>query len=163
MAETINYVIVCCDGTALAYIDDSRPVGGKVLIAGQPGHSQTNLAFFPARNAAPVEFLTPDELAGAATANFGERSFTATVWRDGHWSWTINCPKCPKRAEVRDTTLPRIADDLAADLAKWISVSTPTPEAPVKSVAGESINVAADRPRYLIPLGVLNIKLTPPK
>ncbi|WP_261901235.1 hypothetical protein [Mycobacterium marinum] len=75
-----------------------------------------------------------------AASKWGDYSLTETRWPDWHTSWTINCSRCSKRAEIRDRTLLVVADGLAAELDKTL--------------------FDAEEQRYVLPLGVLNLKLS---
>jgi hypothetical protein len=150
MAEAIRYAVLCCSGRPLAYVDDDRPIGGPLavtaadeqdkqtilavdIVAGQQIDLRDNRTDPPQIGArrVPYEF---------AASKWGDCSLTETRWPDWHTSWTISCTRCRKRAEMRDKTLAAVADGLATELDKWLFDD--------------------ERQRYVIPLGVLNLKLT---
>ncbi|WP_149656561.1 hypothetical protein [Mycobacterium simiae] len=148
VTERIRYAVVCCSGQVLAYLNDDRPVDGQIGVEGVDEQSKQTIL------AADVTGQNIDLRDGATSPDIGDRvipykfaaskwgncSLTETRWPDWHVSWTINCDRCSKRVEMRDKTLVIIADGLAAELDKWL--------------------FDADGKRYVLPLGVLNLKLT---
>jgi hypothetical protein len=40
-----HYVVLCCTGAPLAYIDDNRPAGGELTIWAPVGHSQVVIGY----------------------------------------------------------------------------------------------------------------------
>ena len=143
MGEPIRYVIGCCSDNPLAYIDDNRSSGGELSISAPPGASQIVLGY---RHREGFPGPTHD----AVASTWGNTTLSRTIWEDdgdyadtGRTQWTINCDSCSKRVEMRTETLERVADDLAAEL---------NDRKPVLCPDGQQ--------RYLIPLGVLNLKLT---
>jgi hypothetical protein len=143
MAEGIKYVVGCCSDNPLAYIDDNRSTGGELSISAPPGASQIVIGY-QSREGLPRP--THDVVAGT----WGNSTLSRTVWEDdgdyadtGRTQWTVSCDGCTKRAEMRTQTLERVADALATELKAF---------APVPCPDGQQ--------RHLIPLGVLNLKLT---
>jgi hypothetical protein len=174
MAEPIKYVVVCCTGQPLAYIDDSRPIGGPLTVTAAPGASQIVIGY-----QSREEFPTPDY--GVVARTWANSNVSQTVWDDngdyadsGHSNWTIRCCSCSKQAEMREETLKLVADEMATELEQKPRepVMSPDPAEPPLQTweAGEdwAVPVSADsniastgwRPRHVIQLVALNLKLT---
>jgi hypothetical protein len=168
--EPIRYVVVCCTGHPLAYVDDDRPVGGSLIVAAPPGAGQIVIGYQTRQGVPPPGH-------GTVARTWANSNVSQTVWADtgdyadtGRSQWTIRCDRCSKQAEMRTETLARTADELATELDKWPAVMSPDPPEPVPETwdvghdwatpSAETAPSAGWRPRHPIPLGVVNLKLT---
>ena len=169
MAEPIKYVVVCCTGQPLAYIDDNRPIGGSLTVTAAPGASQIVIGY-----QFREEFPTPDY--GVVARTWANSNVSQTVWEDdgdyadsGRSSWTIRCdnPSCRwKQAQMNQATYEAVADELATELDKWQPDMCPDPgEPPLQTweagddwavpVSTDSAATVSHSQRYVIPLGEL--------
>jgi hypothetical protein len=170
MPEPIRYAVICCSGTPLAYLDDNRAAGGQLTVIAPAGTGQLVVGY-QARPGLPV----PGH--GTVAHTWQAATVSQTVWADdgdyvdaGRTQWTIRCPGCPNQAEMRADTLALIADELAVALDRLPAVMCPDPAAPPADTwevgndwatpAEVTIPSTGWRPRHLIPLGVLLLRLS---
>ncbi len=178
MAEAIKYVVVCaCTGhiEALAYLDDDRAAGGALTVTAPQGAGQIVIGYQTRPG-----FPPPGH--GTVARTWANSTVSKTVWADtgdyadtGRSQWTIRCPGCPNQAEMRAETLALLADELATELDKLPAVMCPDPPAPpadtwepgndwatpAPPTEGEdTIPSTGWRPRHLIPLDVLLLRLS---
>jgi hypothetical protein len=119
MAEPTKYVVVCCTGHPLAYLDDDRAVGGELTVTAPPGAGQIVIGYQTRQG-------FPPPVHGTVARTWANSNVSQTVWADtgdyadtGRSQWTIRCNGCSKQAEMRAETLVVVADELAAELEQW--------------------------------------------
>ncbi|WP_322860104.1 hypothetical protein U8D42_12785 [Mycobacterium europaeum] len=140
MAEPIRYVVVCtCTGEAepLAWVDDERPAGGQVTVRSAPNAGQVIIG-----NRMMDDLPAPTHETVAAA--WADSTVSETHWDTGRSGWAINCPHCPDRAQLSDSTLSGIADELVTARDQLPYVPTPDPTDP-----------SMIEQRHFLPLGVL--------
>lgn len=130
MKEPIRYVVVCgCTGCIepVAYINDNRPIGAALTVTGTTLESK-QIVSATGYNPTVENWRAPDKF---VTDKWAERDVTEIMWNDTRLGWTIRCQHCRKPAEIRETTLAVIADELAANLDPTV-VPCPHPEDPTQ-------------------------------
>ncbi|MBU9764741.1 hypothetical protein FR943_12900 [Mycobacterium sp. TNTM28] len=147
-----KYVVVCCAGDPIAYLADNRPGGTCELSSPRGKGAKVHVG--GEGDPAPMGV---QEL--IAQSRFNDARLTETQWADGHLSWTINCPRCPKQARIRAESLALVADRLSGQTLLTVEI----PDPGIRGERHPDVRPGASTQTcraHVLPLGVLNLILT---
>ncbi len=135
MAEAIKYVVACgCRGSldeAIAYIDDSRPIGGEVTITA-PTPEEKQIISATGYHPEIEDWRVPDAWVASkwATCKVTEIMWAGRNERDAVIGWIVRCENCSQQAQINQANLEAIADWMAANLNPDALKPAPDPISP---------------------------------
>jgi hypothetical protein len=125
----IEYVVGCgCRGALepIAYIDDKRPIGGRVTVTA-PTPEEKQIISAVSHHPEIEDWRVPDTW---VASKWGACKVTEIMWagrEDAVIGWTVRCHNCSRQVQINQANLEAIADTMAANLNPDALMPAPEP------------------------------------